>query len=110
MVIYPLFGALAQLVAHNTGSVGVRSSNLLCSTKIRTTHAVVLIFCVSQELLTPSLTASVAVVGEKICRPPVAEISTDLFSTEREQSPRCGAATIEVADRSSCMRTGVRFN
>ena len=26
-------GALAQLVAHNTGSVGVRSSNLLCSTK-----------------------------------------------------------------------------
>ena len=25
-------GALAQLVAHNTGSVGVRSSNLLCST------------------------------------------------------------------------------
>ena len=32
MVIYPLFGALAQLVAHNTGSVGVRSSNLLCST------------------------------------------------------------------------------
>ena len=32
MIIYPLFGALAQLVAHNTGSVGVRSSNLLCST------------------------------------------------------------------------------
>ncbi len=26
-------GALAQLVAHNTGSVGVRSSNLLCSTQ-----------------------------------------------------------------------------
>ena len=26
-------GALAQLVAHNTGSVGVRSSNLLCSTR-----------------------------------------------------------------------------
>ena len=32
MIIYLLFGALAQLVAHNTGSVGVRSSNLLCST------------------------------------------------------------------------------
>ena len=32
MIIYHLFGALAQLVAHNTGSVGVRSSNLLCST------------------------------------------------------------------------------
>ena len=32
MIRYPLFGALAQLVAHNTGSVGVRSSNLLCST------------------------------------------------------------------------------
>ena len=26
-------GALAQLVAHNTGSVGVRSSSLLCSTR-----------------------------------------------------------------------------
>ena len=34
MIIYPLFGALAQLVAHNTGSVGVRSSNLLCSTRL----------------------------------------------------------------------------
>ena len=32
MVKSHLFGALAQLVAHNTGSVGVRSSNLLCST------------------------------------------------------------------------------
>ncbi len=32
MIRYLLFGALAQLVAHNTGSVGVRSSNLLCST------------------------------------------------------------------------------
>ena len=32
MIGYTLFGALAQLVAHNTGSVGVRSSNLLCST------------------------------------------------------------------------------
>ena len=32
MIKYPLFGALAQLVAHNTGSVRVRSSNLLCST------------------------------------------------------------------------------
>ena len=28
------YGALAQLVAHNTGSVGVRSSNLLCSTDV----------------------------------------------------------------------------
>ena len=31
--IYLVRGALAQLVAHNTGSVGVRSSNLLCSTQ-----------------------------------------------------------------------------
>ena len=28
-------GALAQLGAHNTGSVGVRGSNPLCSTKKR---------------------------------------------------------------------------
>ena len=34
MILYHLFGALAQLVAHNTGSVGVRSSNLLCSTSL----------------------------------------------------------------------------
>ena len=27
-----MFGALAQLGAHNTGSVGVRGSNPLCST------------------------------------------------------------------------------
>ena len=27
------YGALAQLGAHNTGSVGVRGSNPLCSTK-----------------------------------------------------------------------------
>ena len=32
-IICNVDGALAQLVAHNTGSVGVRSSNLLCSTK-----------------------------------------------------------------------------
>ena len=31
-IIIHVDGALAQLVAHNTGSVGVRSSNLLCST------------------------------------------------------------------------------
>ena len=31
-IILLVRGALAQLVAHNTGSVGVRSSNLLCST------------------------------------------------------------------------------
>ncbi len=31
-IIYLVRGALAQLVAHNTGSVGVRSSSLLCST------------------------------------------------------------------------------
>ena len=31
-ILYLVRGALAQLVAHNTGSVGVRSSNLLCST------------------------------------------------------------------------------
>ena len=30
-ILYLVRGALAQLVAHNTGSVGVRSSNLLCS-------------------------------------------------------------------------------
>lgn len=34
MVYYHLsLGALAQLVAHHNGIVGVRSSNLLCSTK-----------------------------------------------------------------------------
>ena len=32
-ILIAVDGALAQLVAHNTGSVGVRSSNLLCSTK-----------------------------------------------------------------------------
>ena len=32
-ILIDVDGALAQLVAHNTGSVGVRSSNLLCSTK-----------------------------------------------------------------------------
>ena len=37
VIIYILFGALAQLVAHNTGSVGVRSSSLLCSTNKQTT-------------------------------------------------------------------------
>ena len=31
-ILIAVDGALAQLVAHNTGSVGVRSSNLLCST------------------------------------------------------------------------------
>ena len=34
-ILYLVRGALAQLVAHNTGSVGVRSSSLLCSTKQR---------------------------------------------------------------------------
>ena len=33
-ILIDVDGALAQLVAHNTGSVGVRSSNLLCSTII----------------------------------------------------------------------------
>ena len=33
-------GALAQLVAHHTGSVGVRGSNPLCSTKSSTTFDV----------------------------------------------------------------------
>ena len=37
-------------------------------------------------------------MGEKIFRPPMAEISKDLFSTEREQAPLCGVATIEVAE------------
>ena len=32
-IITTLHGALAQLGAHNTGSVGVRGSNPLCSTK-----------------------------------------------------------------------------
>ena len=35
-IILLVRGALAQLVAHNTGSVGVRSSNLLCSTNKKT--------------------------------------------------------------------------
>ena len=45
MVIYPLFGALAQLVAHNTGSVGVRSSNLLCSTITEVLRYKASVFC-----------------------------------------------------------------
>ena len=32
-----LFGALAQLVAHHTGSVGVSGSNPLCSTALEST-------------------------------------------------------------------------
>ena len=32
VIYYLLFGALAQLVAHHTGSVGVSGSNPLCST------------------------------------------------------------------------------
>ena len=34
----------------------------------------------------------------KIYRPPVADISANLNSTEKEQAPQCGIATIEVAD------------
>ncbi len=37
VVSYTSLGALAQLGAHNTGSVGVRGSNPLCSTKMETT-------------------------------------------------------------------------
>ncbi len=32
-MLSPVRGALAQLVAHNTGSVGVSGSNPLCSTE-----------------------------------------------------------------------------
>ena len=34
VIYYLLFGALAQLVAHHTGSVGVSGSNPLCSTEL----------------------------------------------------------------------------
>ena len=40
MVYYTSHGALAQLGAHNTGSVGVRGSSPLCSTKKSTSFEV----------------------------------------------------------------------
>lgn len=41
---WKLHGALAQLVAHNTGSVGVSGSNPLCSTMVRWYEPEILIF------------------------------------------------------------------
>ena len=67
MIRYPLFGALAQLVAHNTGSVGVRSSNLLCSTKKRITVKVIRFFCAAQAASNSLISnTTVAVMGERI--------------------------------------------
>ena len=46
-ILIAVDGALAQLVAHNTGSVGVRSSNLLCSTIfVRKAPVFVLFSCI----------------------------------------------------------------
>ena len=39
-----------------------------------------------------------APVGAKSRWPPVAEISSDLRSSEKEQTPQCGVSTIEDAD------------
>ena len=52
-IICNVDGALAQLVAHNTGSVGVRSSNLLCSTNKKTLESKDLrvFFCVLKMIL-----------------------------------------------------------
>lgn len=66
---YCQFGALAQLVAHNTGSVGVRGSNPLCSTSQRETavkSAVFLLYAVdkSEKPYTNFLSA------DRISRPP----------------------------------------
>ena len=43
-------GALAQLGAHNTGSVGVRGSNPLCSTKKEQVGRLALFFCPRRRL------------------------------------------------------------
>ena len=62
MIIYPLFGALAQLVAHNTGSVGVRSSNLLCSTWLET-----LIYKASSHFLLPESLDTISILDFEKC-------------------------------------------
>ena len=48
-ILFNVDGALAQLVAHNTGSVGVSGSNPLCSTqdlqKCKSFFVFISIFC-----------------------------------------------------------------
>ena len=128
MVIYHLFGALAQLVAHNTGSVGVRSSNLLCSTsKPGIILGMVPGFDIWRMEIDPLIkTLPEAGVGadrsstrldrlwvrnarktvqwtvfsgERAAAP--GEISTALFSTDKVRAAQWAVAPISVADRSS---------
>ena len=102
MIIYHLFGALAQLVAHNTGSVGVRSSNLLCSTsKPGITLTVVPGFdfwiIVDLELLISNTDS-----GSGGGKPPRISSGGNLvggFLNRNERAVRGTVATIEVAEQ-----------
>ena len=67
MIRYPLFGALAQLVAHNTGSVGVRSSNLLCSTPLEALKASRVFFCEKRLSVKKVLSEIMVDFPDKIC-------------------------------------------
>ena len=51
------------------------------------------------ELLIKTL--PVAGLGEKRCRPPVAEVSTALFSTDKKRSAQWAVAPISVAEQES---------
>ena len=71
--------------------------------KKRITFTVIRFFVVTwkSELLPPNPRAS-AVEGEKLCRPPVAEISTELFSPETSDLPGGQSRRLRA-------RTGVRI-
>ena len=94
---YHLFGALAQLVAHNTGSVGVRSSNLLCSTsKGPSSRMALLLVEVREPHSLPTLPGS---GGGK--RPATASggCLAGLFLNRNKRAAQWAVAQIEVAEQ-----------
>ena len=98
------YGALAQLVARDIRIVEVRGSTPLCSTsKTGITLTVVPVFELLRVGGVSPLISTVprifALERESRRGPPVEEIPSAAFSTEREQAPQCGAATIEVAEQ-----------
>ena len=97
MIIYPLFGALAQLVAHNTGSVGVRSSNLLCSTSKGPSNRMVLLLVeVREPRSLPILPGSGG--GKALSTASGGNIDR-AFLARNKRAPQCGVAPIEGAEQ-----------
>ena len=84
------YGALAQLGAHNTGSVGVRGSNPLCSTKNKNRHSAVFVFAVASSAFEPPQMPLAAF--DMLCAPAKQQIRSEARRKAGVTNPRANCS------------------